>query len=57
MIILSKADVRKTYNTVQEEIKRMREKKREAEGEIPWKRKIQEDKKEVVTHRYQRQME
>ena len=28
----------------------MREKKRETEGEIVWKRKIQEDKKEIATH-------
>ena len=36
---------------VREGIKRMREKKRETEGEIAWKRENQEDKKEVVTHR------
>ena len=30
---------------VREEIKRMRDKKREIEGEIEWKRKNQEDKK------------
>ena len=29
----------------------MREKKREAEGQIVWRRKNQEDKKEIVTHR------
>ena len=33
----------------------MREKKREPEGEIVWRRKNQEDKKEIVTHRYERQ--
>ena len=35
----------------------MRYKKRETEGEIPWKRKNQEDKKEVATHSYERQKE
>ena len=35
----------------------MREKKRETEGDIAWKRKNQEDKKEVLTHRYERQKE
>ena len=40
-----------------EGIKRMIEKKRETEREIAWKRKNQEDKKEVVTHRYKRQRE
>ena len=35
----------------------MIEKKRETEIEIAWKRKNQEDKKEVVTHRYERQRE
>ena len=34
------------------EIEREREKKRETEGEIVWKRKIQEDKKEIATYRY-----
>ena len=29
----------------------MREKKREPDGEIVWRRKNQEDKKEIVTHR------
>ena len=29
----------------------MREKKKEAEGEIVWRRKNQEDKKEIATHR------
>ena len=29
----------------------MREKKREAEGEIVWRRKNQEDKKEIAIHR------
>ena len=35
----------------------MMEKKREIEGEIAWKRKNQADKKEVVSHRYERQRE
>ena len=35
----------------------MREKKRETEGEIVWKRKNQEEKKEIVTHRIERQRE
>ena len=35
----------------------MREKKRETEGEIAWKMKNQEDKKEVATHSYERQRE
>ena len=35
----------------------MREKKREPEGEIVWRRKNQEDKKEIVTQRYERQRE
>ena len=36
----------------------MREKKREIEGEIAWKRKkYQEHKKQVVAHRYGRQRE
>ena len=35
----------------------MRKKKREAEGEVVWKRRIQEDKKEIATHRYERQRE
>ena len=35
----------------------MREKKRETEGEIVWNRKNQEDKKEISTHRYERQRE
>ena len=35
----------------------MREKKRETEGEIPWKRKNQKDKKEVATHRHDKQRE
>ena len=33
----------------------MRENKRETEGEIVWKRKNQEDKKEIAIHRYERQ--
>ena len=36
---------------------RMTEKKREPEGEIVWRRKNQEDKKEIVTHCYERQRE
>ena len=35
----------------------MREKKREAEGEAVWGRKNREDKKEMATHRYERQRE
>ena len=35
----------------------MRQKKREPEGEIEWRRKNQEDKKEIVTHGYERQRE
>ena len=35
----------------------MREKKIQAKGEIVWRRKNQEDKKEIPTHRYQRQRE
>ena len=35
----------------------MRDKKREIEGEIAWKRKNQEDKKEVATDSYDRQRE
>ena len=35
----------------------MREKKRETEGEIVWRRKNKEDKKEIATHRYERQIE
>ena len=35
----------------------MREQKREIQGEIACKRKNQEDKKYVVTHRYGRQRE
>ena len=35
----------------------MKEKKREPEGEIVWKRRIQEDKKEIAKHRYERQRE
>ena len=31
----------------------MREKKREAEGEIVWRRKNQEDEKEIPTHCYE----
>ena len=42
---------------VREGIKRMIEKKKETEREIAWKRKNQEDKKEAVTHRYERQRE
>ena len=33
----------------------MREKKMEPEGEIVWRRKNQEDKKEIVIHGYERQ--
>ena len=33
----------------------MRGKKRETEGEIVWKRMVQEDKKEIARHRYERQ--
>ena len=33
----------------------MREKKRQAKGEIVWRRMIQEDKKEIARHRYERQ--
>ena len=33
----------------------MREKKRETEGAIVWKRKNQEDEKERARHRYERQ--
>ena len=33
----------------------MREKKGEAKGEIVWRRKNQEDKKEIATHRYERE--
>ena len=33
----------------------MREKKREAGGQIVWRRKKQEDKKEIAIHRYERQ--
>ena len=33
----------------------MTEKKRETEGDIVWKRKNQEDKKEIATHSYERQ--
>ena len=33
----------------------MRERKRETEGEIVWKRVVQEDKKEIAAHRYERQ--
>ena len=40
-----------------ERIKRMREKKRKAEGEVVWRRQNQEDKKEMATHRYERQRE
>ena len=35
----------------------MREKKRETEGEIVWRRKNQEDRKEIATLRYERQRE
>ena len=35
----------------------MREKKRQAKGEIVSRRMIQEDKKEIATHRYKRQRE
>ena len=35
----------------------MREKEREPEGEIVWRRNNQEDKKEIVIHRYERQRE
>ena len=35
----------------------MRDKKRETEGEIAWKRKNQEDKEEVATHSHKRQRE
>ena len=35
----------------------MREKKRETEGEIVWRRNNQEDKKEIATHRYESQRE
>ena len=38
-------------------MKRISEKKRETEGEIVWNRKNQEDKKEIATHRYERQRE
>ena len=37
---------------VREGIKRVREKKWEADGEIVWRRKNQEAKKEIATHRY-----
>ena len=39
------------------ERERERERKRETEGEIVWKRRIQEDKKEIATHCYERQSE
>ena len=35
----------------------MRDKKREPEGEIVWRRTNQEDKKEIATHRNERQRE
>ena len=35
----------------------MREKKMEPEGEIVWRRKNQEDKKEIARHRHERQRE
>ena len=35
----------------------MREKKRQAKGEIVWRRKNHEDKKEIATHRNERQSE
>ena len=35
----------------------MREKKRETQGEIVWRRKNQEDRKEIETLRYERQRE
>ena len=40
-----------------EGIKRIRKKKRETEGEIVWRRKNQEDKKEIPTQCYERQRE
>ena len=35
----------------------MREKKRDPEGEIVWRRKNHEDKKKIAVHRYERQRE